>query len=219
AIFRGMGWERHLSQEQSVHDSYRAIKGTDIIPFGIKEIRYVSALTPDTRASTVPPKLRFIQQRPVVVCQRLVSSRTRVVAARLPHNVVPISTLTCLCLPPNSQDFSPFITCVLNSTFISYYVADHVFLHSRLSTSLDKEYLRSLPIPNPQTLDPAIYDSMTILASQLEEIASSKKEIYVQPEKMQQLNDLVFKSYGISSTQGRVLNQKLLIFWNRHRTP
>lgn len=217
AIFRGMGWERNLSRDQTSHCADRAVKGTDIIPFGVKEFRYVSKPSPDAMEENAPPKFRFIRERPVVVCQRLVSSRTRVVAARLPRDVIPISTLTCLCLPPNPPDLSYFLVGVLNSSFASYYVADHVFLHSRLSTSLDKEYLRFLPIPNPNTLDPAILDSVTTFASRLELVAREKKEIFVRPEEMQQLDDLIFKCYGISPAQGHVLTQKLLTFWNRHR--
>ncbi len=218
AIFRGMGWERLLSLKKS-STSRLAIKGTDIHPFGVKQFRYVVSPSERTSVSGDPLRVQFIFKRPVVVCQRLVSSKTRVVAARLPSETVPISTLTCLCLPPPPPDVSALIVSVLNSTFASYYVADHVFLHSRLSTSLDKEYLRYFPIPNPEFLEQEQMHSLTDLTAHLETIARDSNDIFVIPEEMRQLDALIFQCYGLSESQGDILSQKLRAFWNKTRVP
>ncbi len=218
AIFRGLGWERLLSQNESP-TAWRAIKGTDILPFGVKQYRYVENPMKKSDISGVPSRVRFILQRPVIVCQRLVSSKTRVVATQLPPETVPISTLTCICLPPKSPGISALIVSALNSTFASYYVADHVFLHSRLSTSLDKEYLRYFPVPSPATLDPAKKGLIVELASSLEGIARETRKLFIQPREMQRLDDLIFHYYGLSERQGQILTQKLQMFWDHHPLP
>jgi hypothetical protein len=223
AIFRGMGWEKYLQQESTNEEStsLHAIKGTDIMAFGIKSFRQIAPLIVPTTLADAPAKYALIMEHPVVLCQRLISSKTRVVSARLPANVIPISTLTCICLPPGIEDVALFVTGVLNSTFASYYAADHVFLHSRLSTSLDKEYLRSIPVPNPVTLSSGILARIAQRVRALEgktgnliqEGATTAEIANELCEDSQALDADVFSAYGLSESNGRILEQKLHAFW------
>ncbi|HMF31747.1 MAG TPA: N-6 DNA methylase [Candidatus Lokiarchaeia archaeon] len=226
AIFRGMGWEKYLIHKtaKKTADRHAAIKGTDILSFGIKHFRALDPSIWPSESREIPPKLAFLLQRPVVLCQRLVSSKTRVVAARLPQNVIPISTLTCVCLPPDSSGLAQFLTGVMNSSFASYYVADHVFLHSRLSTSLDKAYLRSIPIPDPNILSQTCLSSIAKQVGAIEALTTNlirKQENLtdVTTKLAQNYHDLdskIFNLYGLSEMESTLVAEKLRVFWEKN---
>ncbi|MFW9779048.1 MAG: N-6 DNA methylase [Candidatus Heimdallarchaeota archaeon] len=218
AIFRGMGWERDLTSSRDSENTFPAIKGTNIMRYGIKDYYYL----PNARKSTTSHKFRLITTRPKIVLQRLVSSKTRLVATSDNNGILTISTIENLMLNDDAPWDQDFIVGILNSDLISLYVIDQIFMRSRLTTSLDQEYLGYLPVPVIDKAEQArLIEKVHRLKSLVEkgiEFKKPVKEIEVSEEYIainRELNRLVYKYYDLTEHEIGIVETRLNEFYNK----
>ncbi|MFW9854626.1 MAG: N-6 DNA methylase [Candidatus Thorarchaeota archaeon] len=217
-IFRGMGWERDLTRSRDSENTLPAIKGTNIMRYGIKGYYYL----PNARKSNASRKFQLITTRPKIVLQRLVSSKTRLVATSDNNGIVTISTIENLILNDDAPWDLDFVLGILNSDLISLYVIDQIFMRSRLSTSIDQEYLGYLPVPIIDRIEQArLIEKVHRLQNLVErgiEIQKSVDEIEDSEEYIainRELNRLVFKYYGLNGNEINVIETRLDEFYNK----
>lgn len=216
AIFRGMGWEKHLKSSKLEGTTTPAIKGTNIMRYGIKEFQYI----PNNLKNTKSDKLELIKSYDKLCIQRLVSSKTRLVVAKANPSVITISTIETIVLDPKSDYDIDFIIGILNSNFITYYVIDHIFMQSRLTTSLDKEYVKLLPIPKIIREDQEL---LIQIVKDLEDIVKSGnlKNFNVETienseefkEKEILLNNTVYNYYGLTNDEISIIEERIREFY------
>lgn len=217
AIFRGMGWEKKLKTKKSKGITTPAIKGTNIMRYGIKEFQYV----PNRLKSTKSDKLKLITSYGKLCIQRLVSSRTRLVVAKADSSIITISTIETIILDPKSEYDIDFLIGILNSNLITYYVIDHIFMQSRLSTSLDREYVKLLPIPK---ISKEEQQGVIKIVKDLEEIVKSgiTHKLDVETiessvdfrEKESNLNRTVYDFYGLTEEEISHVEEKIQEFYS-----
>lgn len=216
AIFRGMGWEKNLRSSKEKGITTPAIKGTNIMRYGIKEYQFI----PNTLKKTKSDKFKLIKSNEKLCIQRLVSSKTRLVAAKANPSIITISTIETIILDGESDYDINFIMGILNSNLITYYVIDHIFMQSRLTTSLDKEYVKLLPIPKVKRED---QENLIQIVKDLEEIVNlgisnnlnvdsieNSKEF---KEKESHLNSTVYSYYGLTDDEISIIEEKIRIFY------
>jgi len=183
--------------------------------YGIKEFQYV----PNNLKNTKSDKLELIKSYDKLCIQRLVSSKTRLVVTKANPSVITISTIETIVLDPKSDYNIDFIIGILNSNLITYYVIDHIFMQSRLTTSLDKEYVKLLPIPKILKED---QEQLIQIAKNLEDIVKSgnSKNLDVKTienseefkEKEILLNNTVYNYYGLTNDEISMIEGILLDF-------
>lgn len=152
-IFRGLGYERFTTERQMDSSDIPILKGNDLIRFGLKSLHFV----PTSQIKWHSNKVKAMQKAPKIFLQRLVTSKTRIVATIVPSETLSLSTVENIILSPNfsrfftvsNHDLSKwlyYIVAVLNSDLMTYYIIDQIFLRCKLSTSLDREYLQEIPL-------------------------------------------------------------------------
>ncbi|MHA1673535.1 MAG: N-6 DNA methylase [Promethearchaeota archaeon] len=191
-IFRGLGLEKWSSSQSSprsqsskeskisgskitdlkIPDLCTIIfKGNDLIRYGTKSGHYID----NKYLKFATSKMQAMILREKIILQRLVSSRTRIVATLVGKDVFSLSTVENIILKPQYsntskseeyKDFIYYLLALLNSDFMTYFIIDHVFIRCKLSTSLDRQYLENLPIMLPSLA------KLTKIASLTREILS-----------------------------------------------
>ncbi|MHA2364768.1 MAG: N-6 DNA methylase [Candidatus Hodarchaeales archaeon] len=217
AIFRGLGLERELRTSRVANHSLPAIKGTNIMRFGIKDYYYL----PNSRRKDTSSKYQLIKNESKILIQRLVSSKTRLVTTKETTGLAVISTIEVVILAKNAPWNIDFVVGILNSDLISYYVIDHIFMHSRLTTSLDKDYAGYLPIPLAnhsiqRSIIQIVNDFEKIVQEgvnrglSVDEIEESKSYL----EKVETLNQQVYATYQLDEKEISIIKTRLLNFYN-----
>lgn len=216
AIFRGMGWESYLKSSKLKGITTPAIKGTNIMRYGIKEFQFI----PNSLIRTKSDKLELIRSKEKICIQRLVSSKTRLVVTKANPGVITISTIETIILTPKSGYDINFIIGVLNSNLITYYVIDHIFMQSRLTTSLDKEYVKLLPIPkiikeDQEKLIQIVKDLEKIvklgISNNLDVESIENSEEFKEKEIL--LNNTVYSYYGLTNDEISIIEEKIREFY------
>ncbi len=215
AIFRGLGWEKNLKYDRSPGIAKPAVKGTNIMRYGVKETGFVP--NPGLERSII---YNLIAKNPKIGVQRLVSSRSRLVATSLPPDILTISTITTMILKEKDPSHTSFIVGLLNSDFMTYYVIDHLFMRCRLSTSLDSEYAKFLPIPNIMQNE---QESFASIVGRLENIVQDGIQQNLNPEAIEDLpefkeqnnalNNQVYSFFGLNQDEIDLMKQRISEFY------
>lgn len=217
AIFRGMGWERDLRRSRNTSHSLPALKGTNIMRYGIKNYYFL----PNTRRPFNSRKFLLITSKPKIILQRLVSSRTRLVAIKDAKGIITISTIENLILKDDAPWNLDFVVGVLNSDLMALYVIDQIFMHSRLTTSIDQEYLGYLPIPlvgeeRQEEIIKKVHEleaftKLGIKAGrEVKDIEDSGKYLALNRD----LNRLVYSCYDLNDKEMSIIESRLTKFYN-----
>jgi len=216
AIFRGMGWEKHLKNAKAKGITTPAIKGTNIMRYGVKSTYFI----PNKLRNKSSKKLDLILKQPKIGIQRLVSSKTRIVATRIDSNLITISTIENIFLKPDCPYEIDFIVGILNSELITYYIIDHVFMRSKLTTSLDKEYVRLLPIPNISKIE---QNELIKIVKKLKEIVKDGiingnmvndiEESNEFKKEENKLNEKIYQYYGLNNTEISIIKERIKEFY------
>ncbi len=198
-IFRGLGLEKwsfasstsssshfpssQVPSDSTIPDSCTAIlKGNDLIRYGTKSTHCIDK----KYLKSTTPKMQAMILRDKIILQRLVSSRTRIVATLVGKDVVSLSTVENIILKSQYtniskseeyKDFIYYLLALLNSDFMTYYIIDHVFIRCKLSTSLDRQYLENLPIwlPSPAEISEVASLTREMLSLVAQQISSGNK--------------------------------------------
>ncbi len=215
-IFRGMGWEKQLSKKKSKNQTYIAIKGENIMRYGLKN----SYFLPDHLSKKESYKLNIIRKKKVIL-QCIVSSRTRIVATKDEKGLVTLSTVENIVLKPDSSISLSFLTGILNSDFITYYVIDHIFIRSRLTTKLDKKYMIGIPIP--VKIKPQLIKEIEIIVNKLEKVVElginngmsvntiENNKNYIKLNF--NLNEKVYEAFGLTNDEINNVKKKIDEFY------
>ncbi|MHA1520337.1 MAG: N-6 DNA methylase [Promethearchaeota archaeon] len=241
-IFRGLGLENQIfsqstpcpqsSTDFKIPDSCTVIlKGNDLIRFGTKSAHFID----EKHLKSKTPKMQAMVLREKILVQRLVSSRTRIIATLAEKDVISLSTVENIILKPQysdyslpetSNDFLYYILAVLNSDFMTYYVIDNVFIRCKLSTSLDRQYLEDLPIWIPSPADISEISSLTrkmlmFVAQQYSSHPSTaiaekvvkieKNPIYLSLNK--EINEKITSIYKLTSNEQNLINYRVQEFY------
>lgn len=216
AVFRGMGWEKKMKSSKKVGQTLQTIKGTNIMRYGIKEMKYVSNSLKVNPSS----KLKLILSKEKIGVQRLVTSRTRIVATKIKPNIVTISTIETIILREDVPYSIDFIIGILNSELLAYYVIDHIFMRSKLSTSLDREYAKLLPIPK---VEKDKQEELTKIVANLEKIVNKGISDGLKVEEIEdlphyrseddKLNKIVYGYYKLEENEIEIIRRRIREFY------
>jgi hypothetical protein len=229
-IFRGLGLEKYAQRLEGGQSSLsegmlKIVKGNDLMRYGTKSWHTIPARDLPARSS----KLDAMRSRPKIGLQRLVTSKTRIVAAWLGADLLALSTVEILIFPPTppqefcaspADEFLAYILAVLNSDLMAYYIIDHVFFQARLSTSLDRKYLEDLPI---WPAHPKEIHEICKLVRQVSDFVSVQSTASLETEIIpeyraldQKINATIFRIYQITPGEQAFIRRRIEQFYGSH---
>ena len=243
-IFRGLGLEKWSQSQTSPHSqlspdsiipgskipssSAIILKGNDLKRYGTKSAHLIDK----KYLKSATPKMHAMILREKIILQRLVSSRTRIVATLVGKDVISLSTIENIILKPQYssaskseayRDFIYYILALLNSDFMTYFIIDHVFIRCKLSTSLDRQYLENLPVwlPSPSIISSisSLTRKMLSLVTKLSSSASNndkienieKNPVYLALNL--RINDEIASIYNLSNDEQTLIHSRIQEFY------
>lgn len=217
AISRGMGWEKHTKRKKQKDFNTECIKGTSIVRFGLKKGYFVKD---QILLKSKSEKVKILLEKEKIVLQCIVSSRTRLVAAVDYRKMITLSTVENIVLKDNSKFNPKFLVAILNSDLISYYVIDHIFMHSRLTTKLDKEYAGLLPIPKISKIDQT---EIVVIVTNIENYVQNSIELGKHINEIENsnrykslnksLNEAIYNLYDLNKKEINIIQERLTKFY------
>lgn len=200
---RGLPFQNKVTITKTNYPVYR---GGDISRYNLRE---TSEYLPDEFIDAEKKSIKFLQQ-PKILSQRIVAHVKRpqphiiIMSTVDRKGVLTLDTVENTVLTDNEYPLE-FLTCLLNSRLIAWYVYRYVFSKAIRTMDLDDYYIRKIPLPNKaKTLD-----DFSVKYNEMEkaQVQQNTNEIEMIES---EINSLIYSLYNLDEKEIEIIDSDFI---------
>jgi type I restriction-modification system DNA methylase subunit len=202
--------ERGLGQNGEIVNTptaYKVYRGADISQFSISDSKnYLKNVENEQKLQRL--------MRPKIMSQCILSHLTKprdhlkIMSYLDRDGLLSVDTVENTFIDSNEYSIE-FVTCAMNSKLIAWFLYNYVFSNAIRTMHFDDYYISKIPLP--EKVDNSVFIDLINRISKVEKIRGAKNKFDVAPEFLDEVNVLIYSTYGLSDAEIQMIEEDYLI--------